>query len=52
MLLGAVVFTPNVPDSMALYAIFGFVLFVSALGIVVSLFGCDACVARVLGDAF
>ena len=50
--LGAVVFAPNSPNHVGLYALFGFVLAIGILGVVVSIWGCGACVARVFGDAF
>jgi len=51
-LLGAVVFAPNLPAAIVLYALFGFILAVGIFGIVVSVFGCNACVARTFGDSF
>jgi len=50
--LGAVVFAPNLPNHLGLYALFGFVFLMGIFGIVVSIWGCNACVARVFGDAF
>jgi hypothetical protein len=56
LLLGAVVFflPPNYTpmELLALYALFGFVLLIGLFGIIVSLLGCNACVARTFGDAF
>jgi len=37
---------------LGLYALFGFILFIAVLGIVVSLFGCNACIARLMADGF
>jgi hypothetical protein len=37
---------------LAAHLLFGFVLFIALAGIVVSLFGCNACVARFFGKAF
>ena len=37
---------------LGLYVLFGFILFIAVLGILVSLFGCNACVARLMADGF
>src|SRR5262245_44458622 len=56
LLLGAVVFflppqyTPL--ELLPLYVLSGFVQFIGLLGLIVSLLGCNACVARTFGDAF
>ncbi len=49
--LGALVFVPNVSDSVATHVLFSFVLSIGVFGIVVSSFGCNACVARTFGEA-
>lgn len=49
--LGALVFVPNVLDSVATYVLYSFILVMGVFGIVVSIFGCNACVARAFGEA-
>lgn len=49
--LGSLVFVPNVLDSVAAYVLYSFILIMGIFGIVVSFFGCNACVARAFGEA-
>jgi len=50
--LGAIVFVPSVPNHLELYVLFGFLFIVGIFGTAVSIWGCNACVARAFGDAF
>jgi len=56
LLLGAVVFfippKYTLLEMLALYLLFGFALFIGLMGIIVSILGCNKCVARAFGDAF